>query len=151
MALAERYFRETAATDLEDTTAGIAGGVRIAALGGLWQAAVLGFAGMALLDDGLSFAPRMPATWSALSFGVQWRGRHVEVSLDGATRRLSATLAKGTSLRSASAPRRTCSNQVRRGRRAGASRRDQRAQLRCLTRATRRLQWQIHGEGGPAW
>ena len=41
--LAALYFREAAAIDLEDTTAGIAGGVRIVALGGLWQAAILRF------------------------------------------------------------------------------------------------------------
>ncbi len=46
--LAERYFRETAAIDLEDTTGTGAGGVHMAALGGLWQAAVFGFAGLGL-------------------------------------------------------------------------------------------------------
>jgi len=45
--LAERYFRETAAIDLEDTTGTGAGGVHMAALGGLWQAA--GFGAVTLL------------------------------------------------------------------------------------------------------
>jgi len=97
--MAERYFRETAATDLEDTTAGIAGGVRIAALGGLWQAAILGFAGLRLADDGLHFDPRLPAAWEALRFRVQWRGREVEIRLEGAPRRLTATLETGDPMR----------------------------------------------------
>ena len=53
VALAERYFHETAAIDLADTTSGSAGGVRIAALGGLWQAAIFGFAGLSLHDGRL--------------------------------------------------------------------------------------------------
>jgi len=97
--LAERYFRETAATDLEDTTTGIAGGVRIAALGGLWQAAVIGFAGLGLVDDGLKLEPRVPSGWTTLAFRVQWRGRQVEIRLDGAARSLTATLEMGEPLR----------------------------------------------------
>jgi len=96
---AERYFRETAATDLEDTTAGIAGGVRIAALGGLWQAAVLGFAGLGLEDDGLHFVPRLPLTWEVLRFRVQWRGRDVEVRFERAARLFTATLHAGEPMR----------------------------------------------------
>ena len=97
--IAERYFRETAATDLEDTTAGIAGGVRIAALGGLWQAAVLGFAGLGLEDDGLHFVPRLPPAWEVLRFRVQWRGREVEVRLERAARLFTATLQTGEPMR----------------------------------------------------
>jgi trehalose/maltose hydrolase-like predicted phosphorylase len=93
--LAARYFRETAATDLEDITAGIAGGVRIAALGGLWQAAVLGYAGLGLMDDGLKFEPRLPSDWTMLSFRIQWRGRQLELRLDGAQCEFSATLESG--------------------------------------------------------
>jgi trehalose/maltose hydrolase-like predicted phosphorylase len=97
--MAERYFRETAATDLEDTTAGIAGGVRIAALGGLWQSVIFGFAGVRWMEDGLKFDPRLPPAWSVVSFRVQWRGRVVEVCFDHAAQRLSATLVEGEALR----------------------------------------------------
>jgi trehalose/maltose hydrolase-like predicted phosphorylase len=43
----KRYFRETASLDL-DLDPNSVGGVRIAALGGLWQAVILGFAGLDL-------------------------------------------------------------------------------------------------------
>ena len=47
-ALAERYFRQAAEIDLADNMGNAAGGVHAAALGGLWQAAVFGFAGLRL-------------------------------------------------------------------------------------------------------
>jgi trehalose/maltose hydrolase-like predicted phosphorylase len=97
--VAERYFGETAATDLNDVTAGIAGGVRIAALGGLWQAAILGFAGLGLEEDGLHFEPRLPPAWEVLCFRVQWRGREVEIRLERTARHFTATLHAGAAMR----------------------------------------------------
>ena len=52
--MALRYLRETAATDL-DLDPNSAGGVRIAGLGALWQAVMLGFAGLDLRGDALGF------------------------------------------------------------------------------------------------
>src|SRR5512144_2033653 len=98
VALAERYFRETAAIDLADTAGGSAGGVHIAALGGLWQAAVFGFAGLSLHEDGYGFAPHLPAAWRALEFRLYWRGSRMHVRLDGSARRLTATLEHGEPL-----------------------------------------------------
>jgi trehalose/maltose hydrolase-like predicted phosphorylase len=96
--LAERYFRETAAIDLADTTTGSAGGVHIAALGGLWQAAIFGFAGLSLHDNGIGFDPHLPAAWKAMEFRVHWRGRRVHVRLDENRRLLTATLEEGEPL-----------------------------------------------------
>ena len=48
-ALAERYFRQAAEIDLADNMGNAAGGVHAGALGGLWQAAVFGFAGLRLM------------------------------------------------------------------------------------------------------
>jgi trehalose/maltose hydrolase-like predicted phosphorylase len=98
VALAERYFRETAAIDLADTTSGSAGGVHIAALGGLWQAAIFGFAGLSLHEDGYGFAPHLPAAWRALEFRLCWRGSQVHVRLDANARLLTATLEHGEPL-----------------------------------------------------
>ena len=60
MDLATRYFQETAATDLADIGDGSAGGVHIAGLGGLWQAAVFGFGGLSLRADALGLDPHLP-------------------------------------------------------------------------------------------
>jgi trehalose/maltose hydrolase-like predicted phosphorylase len=83
--MAMRFFRQTAATDLADTHAAIDGGVHIAALGGMWMMAVLGFAGLSINDAGLGFNPQVPDAWDSLAFSVQWHGRHVSVSIDRLT------------------------------------------------------------------
>jgi trehalose/maltose hydrolase-like predicted phosphorylase len=90
-----RFFQETAAIDLADTHVAIAGGVHIAALGGLWQMAVFGFAGLSLRGDGLAFEPRLPAAWDSLGFSVQWRGRHLKLQIVQTARVFEATLVDG--------------------------------------------------------
>ena len=75
--MAERYFHETAATDLADTRGGSAGGVRIAALGGLWQTAMFGFVGLSLRPDGVALDPQLPPAWRVVTFRLQWRGRRL--------------------------------------------------------------------------
>ncbi|HZU06289.1 MAG TPA: glycosyl hydrolase family 65 protein [Chloroflexota bacterium] len=96
--LAERYFHQTAAIDLDDTMGNAALGVHIGALGGLWQATVLGFAGLALRPDGLAFTPHLPPRWRALQFSVQWRGRRVRVRIAQEPALFTATLERGRPL-----------------------------------------------------
>ena len=90
--LAIHYLRETAATDL-DLDPNSAGGVRIAGLGALWQAVILGFAGLDMMHDRLGLDPRLPPAWRSLSFRVCWRGRCVAIHIAGRT--LQATLLEG--------------------------------------------------------
>jgi trehalose/maltose hydrolase-like predicted phosphorylase len=90
--MALSYLREAAATDL-DLDPNSAGGVRIAGLGGLWQAVILGFAGLGLMGDTLGINPRLPPEWRSLSFRVCWRGRSVVIRITGST--VEAALAKG--------------------------------------------------------
>jgi trehalose/maltose hydrolase-like predicted phosphorylase len=87
-----RYLRETAATDL-DLDPSSAGGVRIAGLGALWQAVILGFAGLELRRDILGIHPRLPPQWRSLSFRVCWRGRCVAIRIAGTN--VQATLLEG--------------------------------------------------------
>ena len=89
------YFHRSAAIDLADTHVAIGGGIHIAALGGLWQMAILGFAGVSLRADGLAFDPRLPEAWHSLEFRIQWRGRDLAVAIDGTSRRLRVTLERG--------------------------------------------------------
>jgi trehalose/maltose hydrolase-like predicted phosphorylase len=67
--------------------------VRIAGLGGLWQAVMLGFAGLDLRGDILGIDPRLPPEWRSLSFRVCWRGRSVGIRIAGRT--VQATLVEG--------------------------------------------------------
>jgi trehalose/maltose hydrolase-like predicted phosphorylase len=62
--MALRYLRETAATDL-DLDPNSAGGVRIAGLGALWQAVMLGFAGLDLKGDTLAIDPKLRPSGAA--------------------------------------------------------------------------------------
>jgi trehalose/maltose hydrolase-like predicted phosphorylase len=96
--LALRYFRDSAAIDLADTAGGSAGGVHIAALGGLWQVAVLGFAGVSWNGDSLSFAPLLPAAWRSLAFFLQWRGRRLRIRIEQSGHILNAMLQEGADL-----------------------------------------------------
>jgi trehalose/maltose hydrolase-like predicted phosphorylase len=84
--IALRFLRQAAAADLE-LDPNSAGGIRIAGLGGLWQAVVLGFAGLDLRGDAISLTPRLPPEWHRMSFAVRWRGRSVQIRIaDGTVR-----------------------------------------------------------------
>ena len=70
---AYRSFIVAAGLDLDeeltgrgDTHAGLHG----TALGGAWLAVVLGFAGVALTEEGLRIDPRLPAQWTRLRFNL---------------------------------------------------------------------------------
>jgi trehalose/maltose hydrolase-like predicted phosphorylase len=93
--LAKRLFDETAAIDLDDTMGNAAHGVHIAALGGLWQTTVLGFAGLAWEERGLRLEPHLPQHWQTLKFSVQWRGRLLRVEIAGKPVRLRIMLERG--------------------------------------------------------
>jgi trehalose/maltose hydrolase-like predicted phosphorylase len=80
-ALAERYFRQAAEIDLADNMGNAAGGVHAGALGGLWQAAVFGFAGLRLTEGDPEPRPKLPASWRSLSMRFHWQGRWQELTL----------------------------------------------------------------------
>lgn len=93
--LAEDYFRQTAAIDLDDMMSNAAMGVHIAAQGGLWQAAVFGFAGLRLCADGIALDPRLPDSWEALRFPLRWRGRALHIEIVKASQQVTVTLHEG--------------------------------------------------------
>src|SRR5262245_65935147 len=92
--MALRYLRETASHRPRPRPS--AGGVRIAGLGALWQAVMLGFAGLDLTGDTLGIDPRFPPQWRSLSFRVRWRDRSVAIRIAGRT--VQATLAEGEAM-----------------------------------------------------
>lgn len=95
LTMAARYFHQAAMIDLANNMGNAAGGVHAAALGGLWQAAVMGFGGMRLRSDGLAFAPHLPAAWRRLRFPVAWRRRQLRVTLDREPRRIEIEQSSG--------------------------------------------------------
>jgi trehalose/maltose hydrolase-like predicted phosphorylase len=80
--LAEQYLKQASEIDLGNNMGNAAGGVHAAALGGLWQAVVFGFAGARTIPTGLSFAPKLLPHWRRLSFPLQWRGRVLHISIE---------------------------------------------------------------------
>jgi HAD superfamily hydrolase (TIGR01509 family) len=72
--MALRYLHEISEFDPDPASAG---GVRIAGLGGIWQAVVMGFGGLDITGETLTINPKPPARWRSLSFRVCWRGRTI--------------------------------------------------------------------------
>lgn len=77
-----QYFYQTCAIDLSETGSYAARGIHIGALGGLWQAALMGFAGLSVGPEGLSLSPHLPSAWKRIAFSARWQGRRQEVDLE---------------------------------------------------------------------
>lgn len=68
--------------DLHDAAGTAADGLHLAALAGLWQAIVLGFAGVRVTnpdDDALVLDPHIPSQWDELRIRLQWHGATVSL------------------------------------------------------------------------
>ncbi|MDH2414107.1 glycosyl hydrolase family 65 protein [Nocardioides sp. CER19] len=81
-----RYFHDALYVDLMNLHGNTVDGMHIASTGGVWAALVFGFGGMrdhGTLSDGgcLSFDPRLPLSWSSLTFRVRWRDTRLHVRL----------------------------------------------------------------------
>jgi len=81
LTLATRYFRQAMDIDLADNMGNAAGGIHAAALGGLWQAVVFGFAGLRLTDHGPEYHSNLPPHWQGLSMRCKWHGQAYELKL----------------------------------------------------------------------
>jgi beta-phosphoglucomutase len=55
------------------------GGIHVAACGATWQVAVLGFGGVHVRDDHVEVAPRLPAEWEGMRFGLTVRDQWLDV------------------------------------------------------------------------
>jgi kojibiose phosphorylase len=72
---AYRHFIRSARADLADIRGNAGEGIHAASAGGLWEAAVFGFAGLHLTPAGPALDPRLPRHWKRLAFKVQYRGK----------------------------------------------------------------------------
>jgi trehalose/maltose hydrolase-like predicted phosphorylase len=73
-------LRMAARIDLDDLTATTAGGLHLGAMGTVWHAVALGFAGLRPTPDGvLTVDPRLPAEWSAFELHLVFHGRRVRL------------------------------------------------------------------------
>lgn len=91
-------FRRTGAIDLGDDKAAIAGGIHIAAQGGVWMTTVLGFAGVSFCEDGIVLNPRLPDGWTEMRFPLRWRGRDLTIHIDPVRHCLNVLIQSGVAM-----------------------------------------------------
>ena len=77
------YFRRAAAIDLEDSMSNSHHGIHAATQGGLLQAALVGFGGLHLTEDGPQTIARLPDHWDSLGFSFVHRGTRHEREVRG--------------------------------------------------------------------
>ena len=68
--------------DLDDVTGTTAGGLHLATFGGLWQALVLGFAGVRVSGpdaEALVLDPHIPTRWHELHLNLRWHGHRIRL------------------------------------------------------------------------
>jgi kojibiose phosphorylase len=81
---AYQHFQHSLALDLCDSMGNLGDGIHMANLGGIWQAAVFGFAGVRLdplAEHGIRIAPALPDAWDRLETRVIVRGRRARMAV----------------------------------------------------------------------
>ena len=74
------FFWAGANIDLLDIAGNTCDGIHAANLGGVWQAAVTGFGGLRIGEEGVSIRPRLPGNFREVRYGFVYRGRRFKVS-----------------------------------------------------------------------
>lgn len=72
--MAYEMFERAVSIDLGPEMKSSDAGIHSASLGGIWEAAVMGFGGVRLKEDVLSIHPLLPEAWDTLSFPLVYQG-----------------------------------------------------------------------------
>ncbi|MBS3909956.1 MAG: hypothetical protein KGZ93_10120 [Actinobacteria bacterium] len=80
--LARRYLRQAGTIDLANNMGNASGGVHAAALGGLWQQVVMGFAGVRVQAGGIYVYPKLLKEWTRLGFKLMFHGNVLEFDIE---------------------------------------------------------------------
>ncbi|HEX5641418.1 MAG TPA: glycosyl hydrolase family 65 protein [Thermoleophilia bacterium] len=78
---ATEYFKMAAAIDLADNMGNAAAGLHMATMGGLWQAAVMGFCGIMRRGEALRLDPQLPEAWKRVRMPLRFRGARLSLDL----------------------------------------------------------------------
>jgi maltose phosphorylase len=81
MEQAYSFYLRTSRLDLDDYNKEVKEGLHITSMAGTWMSIVEGFGGMRILNDKLSFNPRIPKKWKSYSFKINFRNRILEVTV----------------------------------------------------------------------
>lgn len=79
--VAYTLFMKGTLIDLENLRGNTPEGIHAACSGAVWQAAILGFAGLRLTDDGYTTTPCWPDGWTRLAFTCQLKGKPTYIDL----------------------------------------------------------------------
>lgn len=80
--LARRYLHQAGTIDLANNMGNASGGVHAAALGGLWQQVIMGFAGVRVQGDGIYVYPRLLKEWTRLEFNLMFHGNVLKFDVE---------------------------------------------------------------------
>lgn len=81
MEQAYQFYLRTSRLDLDDYNKEVEEGLHITSMAGTWMSIVEGFGGMRIVDDKLSFTPRIPKQWEGYSFKINFRHRILKVTI----------------------------------------------------------------------
>jgi trehalose/maltose hydrolase-like predicted phosphorylase len=79
--LAYDYWQFAAGADLEDNKGNVVDGIHAANCGGIWQAVVLGFAGLRVQNGKLEVTPNLPPHWKRLKFSIVLHGERRQITI----------------------------------------------------------------------
>ena len=79
--VAYKLYMIGALVDLENLRGNAPEGIHDACCGAVWQATVLGFAGLQFTDNGYTTHPTWPNGWTRLAFTVKHRGETIHIDL----------------------------------------------------------------------
>ncbi len=74
-------FRLGNLVDIENLRGNTPEGIHTACAGAVWQAAIFGFAGLNVTEEGYTTEPHLPETWTRLAFNFTLRGKLERVDL----------------------------------------------------------------------
>lgn len=80
MEQAYEFYLRTSRLDLDDYNHEVEEGLHITSMAGTWMSIVEGFGGMRVVNDKLSFEPKIPKQWEAFSFKVNFRNQTIRVN-----------------------------------------------------------------------
>ena len=78
---AYEFYLRTSRLDLDDYNHEVEEGLHITSMAGTWMSIVEGFGGMRVLNDTLSFSPKIPKGWKSYSFKVNFRNRVITINV----------------------------------------------------------------------
>jgi alpha,alpha-trehalose phosphorylase len=82
-----KYFSDSIRMDIDDIQHNMFAGIHAANMAGTWEALVLGFGGVNMVEGKLVAKPTLPKAWNGYSFSLYFRGSLLRfaVSEEGTT------------------------------------------------------------------